>query len=174
MTTRPPSISYETEKQALLRSLSSARHAVLREAREVRLARQSTVFLGTWSARHLVAHLIGWDHTDAQAAAQILRHRVPSFFRHHDHDWVTYNAALVRRHNRGAYRNLLASATNSSDRLLAFLQQIPASKFFQDSGLRSRGWKVTIARLLAAEANDERTHASQLKRFRTTTAMHPR
>jgi hypothetical protein len=92
---------------------------------------------------------------------------VPSFFRYHDRDWASYNAALVRRHNRGSYSNLLAAATRSSDRLIAQLEQIPASELFHDSGLRNRGWKVTIGRLLAEEAEDEKVHAAQLRRYRS-------
>jgi uncharacterized protein with NAD-binding domain and iron-sulfur cluster len=166
MTTRP-SQPRERAKRDLLRSLVAARQAILKQARALPPSGQSVIFLGGWTARHLVAHLIGWDHTNLQAAAEIRRHKVPSFFRYHDRDWATYNAALVRRHNRGSYCNLVAAAARSSDRLIAELEQIPASEFFLDSGLRNRGWKVTIGRLLAAEANDENIHAAQLRKFRT-------
>ncbi len=169
MATRPSQSSPEASKRALLSSLAAARQAILKEARALPPLRQSVIFLGSWSARHLVAHLIGWDHTNLQAVAEIRRHKVPSFFRYHDHDWAMYNAMLVRRHNRGSYRNLIAAANKSSDRLIAHLEQIPASEFFQDSGLRNRGWKVTIGRILAAEAEDERAHASQLRRVRAKT-----
>jgi hypothetical protein len=166
------STSHERAKQALLSSLANAREGILKEARSLPPSRQGIVFLGSWSARHLLAHLVGWDHTNAQAATEIRRHRVPPFFREHDHDWATYNAALVRRHNRGSFKNLLAAASNSSERLIAFLEKVPASDFFQDWGLRSRGWKVTIGRILAAEVKDERIHASQLRRFRASFAKH--
>jgi len=166
MTARP-SQSRERAKRDLLHSLVAARRAILKEAGALPPSDRSVIFLGSWSARHLVAHLIGWDHTNLQAVAEIRRHKVPSFFRYHDRDWASYNAALVRRHNRGSYSNLLAAAAKSSDRLIAQLEQIPASEFFHDSGLRNRGWKVTIGRLLGAEAKDENTHAAQLRKFRT-------
>jgi len=159
-------VSHEKAKQALLRSLRKARRAILCEAGTLPPAKQNVVFLGSWSARHLLAHLIGWDHTNAQATAEIRRHKVPSFFRHYDRDWATYNASLVRRHNRGSFENLLAAAANSSDELLGFLERIPACEFYRDTGPRSRGWKVTIGGLLAVEAKDEAVHASQLRRFR--------
>jgi len=156
---------HEKAKRAVLRTLTSSRHAILREARTLPPSKRDEVFLGTWSARHLVAHLIGWDHTNSQAVAEVLRGKVPAFFRRYDHDWASYNASLVRRHNRGSFTNLLAAAANSSDRLLVDLQQIPSSDFFQDRGLRAAGWKVTIARLLEAETKDERRHAAQLRQF---------
>jgi hypothetical protein len=169
MATRAPQSSREAAKRKLLRSLVTARQAILKEARALPPFRQHAIFLGTWSARHLLAHLIGWDRTNLQAVAEIRLHKVPSFFRDHDHDWATYNATLVRRHNRGSYGNLITAAARSGDRLIAHLERIPASEFFEDLGLRSRGWKVTIGRILAAEAEDERVHASQLRRFRAGT-----
>ncbi len=127
-------------------------------------------FLGSWSARHIVAHLVGWDHTNTQAVSQVRNRKIPSFFQHYDHDWASYNAALVKRFNRGSYQNLIAGASNSSRRLLAYLETIPASEFFTDTGLRTRGWTVTIGRLLAVEAKDERAHAAQIRRFRKVRA----
>lgn len=54
---------------------------------------------------------------------------------------------------------------DSHQQLLASLRAIPGEEFDRDRGIRFRGWKVTIARLLQAEAEDEVTHAAQVAAF---------
>jgi hypothetical protein len=45
------------------------------------------------------------------------------------------------------------------------LETIRAEEFERDRGLRFRGYRVTIASLLAAESGDEEKHASQIASF---------
>jgi hypothetical protein len=46
--------------------------------------------------------------------------------------------------------------------LLDFLAIIPPEKFNKDFGVRFRGYKVTVQRLLEAELEDEKTHLQQI------------
>jgi hypothetical protein len=46
------------------------------------------------------------------------------------------------------------------------LQKIPAEDLKRDTGVRARGIKVTIARLLQAELEDETTHFEQIYEYR--------
>ena len=49
--------------------------------------------------------------------------------------------------------------------MIEFLQTIPPEKFNKDFGVRFRGYKVTIQRLLEAEREDEQTHLGQIRDF---------
>jgi hypothetical protein len=155
----------EQRKQQVLSDLATARMGILDIARRLPVSKQRKVFLGIWSPRHLIAHLVGWDATNLKASGELLASKLPSFYKHHDPNWAAYNAKLVARHNRGSFKSLVAAAESSHWRLLARLERVPASEITRDRSIRFRGWKVTIERLLAAEASDERTHLKQLRRF---------
>ena len=152
-------------KEKVVSNLIKARQNVLAEASKRSAAEQGQVFLGIWSIRDLVAHLIGWDKTNLEAAKSVLKGQVPSFYEHRDPDWRTYNAMLVRKHKKGSTQELIAAAKRSQEKLLKFLQTIPPEQFNKDFGVRFRGYKVTIQRLLEAETEDEQTHARQITDF---------
>ncbi len=91
--------------------------------------------------------------------------RVPAFYAHHDPDWRTLNARLVAEHKRDDFADLLASVEDSHRQLIDLLGTIPAEEFDQDYGVRFKGYKVTIARLLLSETKDERKHHGQIQAF---------
>ena len=152
-------------KEQVLSNLIEARQNVLKEALKRSEAEQDQVFLGIWSIKDLVAHLIGWDKTNLEAAKSVLKAQVPAFYEHRDPDWRAYNAILVRKHKKGSTQELIAAAKKSQEKLLEFLQTIPPEYFNKDFGVRFRGYKVTIQRLLEAETQDEQTHAKQITDF---------
>jgi len=43
------------------------------------------------------------------------------------------------------------------------MRTIAAEELDRDTGVRFKGYKVTVARLLQAEAGDERRHAAQIR-----------
>ena len=90
---------------------------------------------------------------------------VPEFYSHRDRDWATYNAVLVERHKTGEYAELLYSLETSHRALMNFLATVPADEFDRDQGVRYKRYKVTIARLLRSEADDEEEHYRQIKEF---------
>ena len=156
----------EERKQHVLTELVDVRTHLLELATSVAPERHKIPFLGSWTLTDLIAHLIGWDLTNIQAMHDLLADQVPQFYRHHDHDWQTYNAHLVREYRMDDFTALLARTNASHQQLIAFLQTIPAAEFDRDRGVRFKGWKMTIARLLEAEADDERKHCTQIKQFR--------
>ena len=143
-----------------------ARRKILVAASALPPERRDTVFLGEWSAKDLLAHLIGWDYANREAAEAILAGRLPEFYAHHDRDWRTYNARLVATHKREDFAELLQAVRDSHRQLLEHLQTIPAEEFVKDSGLRYKGWRVTVASIVRAEASDEEEHYRQLETFR--------
>lgn len=159
-------INPDAQKDKLLEDLGRVRSELLVEVSTLTPEKRAEVFLGTWNTQDLIAHLIGWDFTNIQAARDVLADQLPQFYAHHDRDWRSYNAELVRKYSKDNWDDLIASAADSHHQLMAFLWEIPADEFKRDRGLRFRGWKVTIARLLQAEAEDEATHAGQVAAFK--------
>jgi hypothetical protein len=155
----------EVARDELIAGLRDVRHSILKTAAGLGPGVRDEVFLGTWSARDLVAHLVGWDYTNMHAIDEVLHGKLPSFYEAHDHDWRSYNALLVERYKDSNYRNLLRHARRSHMSLIERIQQTPAADVRRDRGIRARGWKVTIERLLQAELSDERTHLEQLEGF---------
>ena len=155
----------EATKSKLLADLARTRRNILEAARSLSPTRRTAVFLGSWSARQLLAHLVGWDFTNLRAARELLSAKLPTFYGYHDPDWRTYNARLVARYDKGTFTQLLAKATASHNKLLRLVQVTPAAEIVRDHGVRFRGFHVTIERLLNAELDDERVHLRQLRQF---------
>jgi hypothetical protein len=146
-------------------ALVEARRAVLDATGRIPAQQRERPFLGTWSLVDLLAHLAGWDEANLLAAHEVMEGRMPSFYAHVDPDWRTFNAILVAEHRRDSFDELLQHVRETHERLVEGLQAVPAAAFHKDFGVRFRGYKVTIARLAAAEAGDERTHCEQILGF---------
>ena len=153
-------------KSALLSGLAKNRAAILAAAAQVPPEARDTVFLGIWSLKDLLAHLAGWDDTNLAATKEIQAGRMPSFYAHHDKGWKSYNASLVTRYRREDFEELLALVRETQARLIAYLETLPPEAFERDFGVRSPSrLKITIARLLQAEWQDEREHLRQIRDF---------
>ena len=152
-------------KEQVLSDLIETRQKILAEAANLSDDQQDQVFLGIWSVKDLLAHFIGWDETNLHAIKSVLAGQLPSFYEQHDRDWQTHNAMLVKKHKKGSFQKLLATAKDSQKKLIEFLQSVPPENFNKDFGVRFRGYKVTIQRLLEAEREDEQTHLGQIIGF---------
>ena len=153
-------------KNLLVSGLETARHSILQSIQLIPSDREDEIFLGFWSIKDLIAHLEGWDHTNLQAAHDVMDGLLPEFYEQHDRDWQTYNAALVAKYKRSSLREQVDLVRRSQKQLMDELQKIPAEDLKRDTGVRARGIKVTIARLLQAELEDETTHFEQIYEFR--------
>jgi len=152
-------------KDTILSALVEVRQNILSKASTLSETEQNQVFLGIWTVKDLLAHLIGWDHTNLDAIQSVLSGELPSFYQHRDHDWQTYNARLVKTYKKSSFKELLASMSVSQERLVEFLETIPPGHFSKDFGVRFRGYKVTVQRLLEAETKDEQIHLQQITDF---------
>jgi hypothetical protein len=72
---------------------------------------------------------------------------------------------LVKKYKKSSSKELLTSMKASQDKLIGLLQTVPPEDFNRDFGVRFRGYKVTIQRLLEAETKDEQTHLGQMIDF---------
>jgi len=159
-------IDPESRKAQLLDDVARARAAILDAVNSLPADKRRDVFLGIWSSCELVAHLSGWDYANIQAVADIQADRLPQFYAHHDRDWRTYNAHLVNEYSKESWDELMAAVAESHERLMAVVRSLPADEFYRDRGIRFRGYKVMIGRLLEADAKDCMTHAAQVLAFR--------
>jgi hypothetical protein len=156
----------EDKKAQLISELAAARRDLLEAARALPEAEQDTAFLGSWSVKDMLAHLVGWDHANVEAIAAVRSGQLPGFYAHYDPDWRSFNAGLVRQYRQASLAEALAAAETSHSALRSVVEAIPAEVLFQDHGVRSpRGRKVTIAMLLSAETGDERKHRQQIEEF---------
>ncbi len=152
-------------KAGVIAQVVTARRAVLAAAQALPPEKQGQVFLGSWSPLDLLAHLQGWDVTNLQAIESILAGQLPEFYACRDKDWATYNAHLVQRYRQEDFSALLGAVAASHRQLVERLERLPAGEFDQDRSLRYRGYRLTIARLMEAEARDEVVHSQQLRQF---------
>ena len=153
-------------KDDLLFGLKAVRESIFAEALKLPPEAHNKIFLGTWTVMDLLAHLAGWDAANLQAANAILDGLLPEFYENHDKDWKLYNAMLVAIYKRPTLVEQVELARSTQKQLLDFLQTLPAEDLNLDSGVRFRGIKVTIARILQTELDDEKTHFEQVFEFR--------
>jgi hypothetical protein len=156
----------EMKKDQLISDLIEAQSKLLDAASSLSPAQQDEVFLGVWSVKDLLAHLVGWDLANLESVEAIPTGRLPAFYEHYDHDWATYNAQLVAEYKKDDFAELVSSIEDSHRRLVEVLQTVPAEEFDRDHGVRFKGYKVTIAGTLQAEIDDERTHCTQIEEFK--------
>jgi len=157
--------SAQEKKDKIVFELVEARRKILHVGYSLPEEKQDEVFLGAWSVKDLLAHLVGWDYTNIQAVGELLEAKLPAFYSYYDRDWKTYNARLVEEYRKDDFGQLLASVEASHLELMDFLGTVPAEEFEKDRGIRSGRYRVTIARILQAEADDEKEHHSQIKEF---------
>jgi hypothetical protein len=154
-----------SSKVAVIEGLMTARAAIHCTLDGLSEDKSTRPFLGEWSVQDLVAHLVGWDYTNLEAVHELLNGRLPSFYAQRDAGWRTYNAGLVARYGGQPWARLLQAVEHSRAALAESLRTVPESEFGRDRGLRVGRYRVTIERLLLAEAADELRHADQLRKW---------
>jgi hypothetical protein len=159
-------IKAQLKKDKLIADLIETRGKILAITSSFSPTEHDQVFLGIWSIKDLLAHLIGWLEANRKAVKAIRAGKLPEFYAHQDRDWQTYNALLVSKYKRGCLAKLMSTMQISHQKLIDLIQTLPAEEFEQDYGVRFKGYKVTIARLLQAELKDEKVHYSQIEMFR--------
>lgn len=155
----------KTSKAEILSGLIQVRKEILESITCLPAHQQVEVFLGEWSLKDLLAHLIGWDYANRESLQALHAQRLPEFYAFYDKDWHRYNAQWVETYRHEPFEAVRASVTLSHRALLDMLAAIPEAEFHQDFGVRFKGFKVTLARLLEAELEEERVHFGQVYSF---------
>ena len=152
-----------SSKQDIIAGLLAARQRILDALSNLPLDKQDEVFLGIWSIKDLLAHLVGWDVTNIEAVTDIRAGRPPRVFQHWDPEWAKYNAELVRKYKHDNFSELLDSIQQSHAALIEFVRIVPAEGIDKDYGIRSPGGtNITVERFLQFEIEDEGRHYQQI------------
>jgi len=144
----------QVEKDGIIGGLQAAREKILDAIRSLSPAQQDEVFLGEWSVKDLLAHLVGWDYTNREAVEEILTGEKPGFWAHYDRDWRSYNALLVAEYRREDFAEMVAVVERSHKALIDYLETLPADEYVK---------RKPIKTLLRAEASDEEEHRQQIE-----------
>jgi len=155
----------QAKKEQIINELQKVRSEILTEVAALSPKERNTVFLGIWSVKDILAHLVGWDFANMEAVHNVLEGKLPAFYEYHDHDWQTFNALLVEKYKKGSFKELLASVKDSHIKLVELAKSVPVEKFNKDFGIRFRRYKVTVQRLLEADIKDVRIHHQQIVDF---------
>jgi hypothetical protein len=158
-------LSHKEKFTKLINQLRDVRGRILAKATAIPPEYEDEIFLGVWSIKDVIAHLAGWDVTNIDAAKSILDGKLPGFYAYHDKDWSTYNAQLVDQYKRDDLQELIKLARETHNELIEFLLSIPASEIYKDRGIRIKGYKVILARLLQVEKEDEEQHFEEIRDF---------
>jgi hypothetical protein len=148
----------QAKKYEIIHGLGEVRRLILESASQLSPTEWDQTFLGTWSVRELLAHLVGWDLTNLNAVKEIRAGQRPGFYAFYDRDWQSYNARLVAEHVKENLEELVTRAKRSHQELLDYLQAVPADEYIK---------RKSIVTLLQVEIKDEKTHHQQIEDFRT-------
>jgi hypothetical protein len=96
-------------KNELIDGLTKTRNQILELSLALAPSKHDQIFLGIWTIKDTVAHLIGWDETNRKALKAILSGRLPHFYAYIDHDWRKYNARLVSKYKRDKLAELVST-----------------------------------------------------------------
>ena len=155
-----------SRKEEIIAGLIEARRQILDAVSSLSPEKQDEVFLGTWSVKDLLAHLVGWDYVNIDAVKDIRAGKPPRVFEHWDPDWVKYNAELVRKFRRDDFVEMLDVIQRSHQALVEHVQTIPADDIEKDFGIRSPDeTNITVEWFLQFEIEDEGRHYGQIREW---------
>ena len=121
-----------------------------------------------WTARDIVAHLIGWNRHIVRGAKQILCGELPFYDGDPGHDYSNVNAALVREYGDTDRSALLESLAVSAGELTAFLRAIDPGDWDRDFGVLHKGETLTVKSTVDDLIGDYDHHRVQLEKLRAS------
>jgi uncharacterized protein (TIGR03083 family) len=119
--------------------------------------------LGRWSARDVVAHLIGWNRYTVQGARQIVRGELPFYDVDPGEDYANVNRTHVRVYPSRVRDELLAELRISARELSEALSALDSDTWSRDDGVRHNGQTVTIGSTVDDLIVDYAHHAEQIR-----------
>lgn len=153
----------EDRKREIIDELVQSRHGLLDAIVALQPERLDEVFIGEWTVKDLIAHLVGWDFTNLAAIREILDGEYPSFFQFYDKDWRSYNASLVKQYKIEPFPDLMAEIQDSHHQLVTFLEALPSEQVISGKSRSPSGRTMSIRSLLHFEARDEQEHTHQVQ-----------
>jgi hypothetical protein len=121
-----------------------------------------------WSARDIVAHLVGWNRYLVRGADQIKRGELPFYDIDPGPDYSHVNAVLVREYASTNRDELLDELRASAQELEEYLRSLDATEWDRDYGVRHAGTMVTIRNSIDELIDDYRHHREQISAWSET------
>jgi hypothetical protein len=118
--------------------------------------------LGRWSARDIVAHLIGWNRYTIRGAGQIARGELPFYDVDPGVDFANVNRQHVANYPSRVREDLLAELNASARELSDALSRLDEDSWSRDYGVRHDGRPVTIRSTVDDLIADYAHHAEQI------------
>ena len=153
------------KKKTVIKKLEQARQEILDLIEPLPENKWNEIFLGKWSLKDFVAHLIGWDIRGLKATREIVQGKLPSYYECYDEGWRTINDQLVKQYKKGNKKELIAAVKEVRHKLAKELENIPEELYHKDFGIRWKSSKITLASDTLFQANDEKIHTQQIKRW---------
>jgi len=120
----------------------------------------------SWTARDIVAHLIGWNRNILKGSKQILSGELPFYDINHGMDYSNINATIISEYPDTDRSVLLNKLADSSNKLVTFLRTINPADWDRDFGVRHHDEKLTIKNTMEDLISDYNHHRVQLKGLR--------
>jgi len=119
--------------------------------------------LGRWSARDVVAHLIGWNRYTVQGARQVVRGELPFYDVDPGEDYANVNRTHVREYPSRVKDELLTELRASARELSEALFSFDSDSWNRDYGVRHKGQSVTLRSTVDDLIVDYAHHAEQIR-----------
>jgi hypothetical protein len=116
-----------------------------------------------WSARDILAHLIGWNRYTIQGYEQIRRGDLPFYYVNPGQDFGKVNTTLVRAYPARDRQALLDELQASWQELKEYLLGLDPADWERDFGVRYKEFAITIQNSAEALADDYRHHRAQIE-----------
>jgi hypothetical protein len=117
-----------------------------------------------WSARDVVAHLVGWNRNMIKAGREILRGAAPSYYPDAANDYKNINAAFVSQYSSRDKQAMLAELAASLTEFETFVHGLVPSEWTADHGVvHYSGGPATVARLIDSLAGDYQDHSREIQ-----------
>jgi uncharacterized protein (TIGR03083 family) len=123
--------------------------------------------LGRWSARDVVAHLIGWNRYTVQGAKQIVRGELPFYDVDPGEDYANVNRLHLREYPSRVKDELLTELRASARELSEALSGLDPDTWSRDYGVRHKGQTVTIQSTVGDLIVDYTHHEEQIRGLTT-------
>ncbi len=118
--------------------------------------------ISRWSARDILAHLIGWNRYVVEGSRQIKRGELPFYDVDSGENYSKVNSTLICEYSSENRANLLDDLRTSSKDLIEFLRSIDPGDWTRDYGVRNKGTIVTIRGTVDELIADYAHHRNQI------------
>lgn len=126
-----------------------------------------------WSARDIVAHLVGWNRAVIEGSRSIMRGDLPSYDIDSGENYSKVNDALVREYSSTNRSELLAELRASAIELQDFLRSLDPGAWARDYGVENQGTTVTIQSTIDELIADHAHHRRQIEEWKSEVGAAP-